>query len=54
MIRMATNTIGHAIANDNGQICRNPSRALVRKLITVAETIIDVKNDMTSAKQYTR
>jgi len=54
MIRMATKTIGHAIANDDGQICKNPSRVLVRKLITVAETIMDVKNDMTNAKQYTR
>jgi acyl-CoA reductase-like NAD-dependent aldehyde dehydrogenase len=51
MIRIEANTIGQAIAKDDGQICKNPSRVLVRKRITVAETIMDVKNDMTSAKQ---
>jgi hypothetical protein len=51
MISIATKTIGHAIANDDGQICKNPSKVFVRKLITVAETIIDVKKDMINAKQ---
>lgn len=51
---MATNTIGHAIANDDGQVCINPARLPVRKPITVAETIKEVKKDMTIAKQYTR
>ena len=54
MTRMATNTIGHAIAKDDGQICKNNSMLLVRKLITMADTIVDVKNDMMSAKKYTR
>lgn len=54
MISIATNTIGHAIAKDDGQICINPSRLLVCKLITAAQTIMDVKNDMSSAKQYMR
>ena len=54
MIRMAINTMGHAITNDDGQICINFAVKPVRKPITVADTIMDVNNDMTSAKQYTR
>lgn len=54
IIRIETNTIGHAIANDDGQICINFAIKPMRKPITVADTIIDVKNDMTNAKQYTR
>jgi hypothetical protein len=54
MIRMVINTIGHAIANDDGQICINLVIVLERKPITMADTIMDVKKDMTNAKQYTR
>lgn len=50
MIRMVINTIGHAIANDDGQICINLVIVLERKLITMADTIMDVKKDMTNAK----
>ena len=51
---MEINTIGHAIANDDGQICINFAVKPKRKPITVADTIMDVKKDMINAKQYTR
>jgi hypothetical protein len=51
---MAIHTMGHAIANDFGHMWIKLSADVVRKPMMMAETIMDVKKDITKANTYTR